>query len=167
MELRSLLTSTAVILTLGLAAPALAETTPAATTAVYAQVADFYAFPLGDLKIVALSDGTVPQDLHQLLTGTSPAKVDELLEQSFQSNPVEASINAYLIEDGDRRILIDTVSGQLFGPGNGGKLFDSLAVIGVSPSDITDILITHIHTDHTGGLVVDGDRKSTRLNSSH
>lgn len=156
MELRSLLTSTAVILTLGLAAPAVAETTPAATAADYAQVADFYAFPLGGLKIVALSDGTVPQDLHQLLTGTTPAKVDELLEQSFQSNPVEASINAYLIEDGDRRILIDTGSGQLFGPGNGGKLFDSLAVVGVSPRDITDILITHIHTDHTGGLVMDG-----------
>jgi glyoxylase-like metal-dependent hydrolase (beta-lactamase superfamily II) len=44
----------------------------------------------------------------------------------------------------------------LFGPGYGGKLVDSLASVGTKPEDITDILITHVHTDHTGGLVADG-----------
>ncbi|WP_142850265.1 MBL fold metallo-hydrolase [Telmatospirillum sp. J64-1] len=156
MKLRSFLASTAVVLALVGTAPAFAETVSSAAIAGYVQVADHYTFPLGDMKIVALSDGTVPQDLHQLLTGASPEEVDGLLARSFQSNPVEASINAYLIEEGDRRILVDVGSGQLFGPGNGGKLFDSLAAIGVSPGDITDILLTHIHTDHTGGLVLDG-----------
>lgn len=115
---------------------------------------DSYSFMLGHMKITALSDGTVPQDLHQLLTGTTQSEVDELLKKSFLQNPTEGSINVYLIEDGERRILVDTGAGQFFGPGLGGKLLTGLEAIAIAPSDITDILITHIHTDHTGGLVI-------------
>ncbi|MGQ9365043.1 MBL fold metallo-hydrolase [Azospirillum sp. ST 5-10] len=136
--------------------PPTAAGSPPAVAAAYAQAADIYRFPLGDLVITALSDGTVPQDLHRLLLDTTPSAVDRLLDRSFLSNPVEASINAFLIEDGERRILVDTGAGALFGPGNGGKLPDSLAAAGTAPEDVTDILITHVHTDHSGGLVVDG-----------
>ncbi|RUV70680.1 MAG: MBL fold metallo-hydrolase [Mesorhizobium sp.] len=156
MTFRILLASTAISLLLGVAAPALSESAAPTATGAYSQTTDTYMFPLGDLGIIALSDGTVPQDLHALLTGTSPAEVDEHLNHAFLSNPVEASINGFLIRDGERLTLVDTGSGQLFGPGYGGKLRDSLASIGVMPQDITDILITHIHTDHTGGLVADG-----------
>jgi glyoxylase-like metal-dependent hydrolase (beta-lactamase superfamily II) len=153
MTLRFLLACTAMALIFGGTAPSVAA---ASTPATYAQQADAYAIPLGDIEIVSLSDGTVPQDLHKLLTGTSEAEVDGLLKDSFQANPVEASINAFLIRGADRTILVDTGSGELFGPGYGGKLLDSLAVAGVKPDAVTDILITHVHTDHTGGLVAGG-----------
>jgi glyoxylase-like metal-dependent hydrolase (beta-lactamase superfamily II) len=152
---RFLLACTAMALILGGTAPSLAADA-APTPVAYAQQTDAYAMPLGDLEIVALSDGTVPQDLHKLLTGTTEAEVDGLLRDSFQANPVEASINAFLIRGGNRTILVDTGSGELFGPGYGGKLLDSLASIGVKPDAVTDILITHVHTDHTGGLVAAG-----------
>lgn len=158
MSYRSFVHSVAIASTIGLALPAWAETPAVPAAIAHQQVPDTYRFPLGRLDIIALSDGTVPQDLHQLLTQTKPAEVDDLLQRSFLANPVEASINAFLIRDGARRILVDTGSGQLFGPGYGGKLADSLAAVGITPEDITDILITHIHTDHTGGLVVDGRR---------
>ena len=155
MTLRLLLSSAAIALTIATALPAVAA--PAATAgAAYAQAAGIYSMPLGDLEIVALSDGTVPQDLHTLLIGASESEIDGLLDRSFQANPVEASINAFLIRGGDRTILVDTGSGELFGPGYGGKLLGSLAEAGVKPGDVTDILITHIHTDHTGGLVMSG-----------
>ena len=153
---RILLLSSALALSASFSAPATAQTTTTDSPAAYRQVSDTYSFPLGDLQITALSDGTVPQDLHQLLIGPSHSHIDGLLGREFLANPVEASINAFMIKDGTRTILVDTGSGDLFGPGNGGKLLDGLASIGVKSADVTDVLITHIHTDHTGGLVRDG-----------
>jgi glyoxylase-like metal-dependent hydrolase (beta-lactamase superfamily II) len=112
-----------------------------------------YAFQMGDARVTALSDGTVPIDLHTLLRGIPIGIIDQLLGRSFVSNPAEAPINAYLVELGDRRILVDVGAGDLFGPGNGGRLPEALAAADVEPSAITDILITHVHTDHSGGLV--------------
>ncbi len=121
-----------------------------------AQVGDIQRFRLGDLRITALSDGTVPQDLHKLLLGITPREVDDLLGRAFLKNPVEASINAFLLETREGLVLIDAGAGEVFGPGYGGRLVDSLAVAGVEPSQIRHILITHVHSDHSGGLVVKG-----------
>jgi glyoxylase-like metal-dependent hydrolase (beta-lactamase superfamily II) len=120
------------------------------------QGADFYRFRVGAVTVTALSDGTVPQDLHALLRSTTQAKTDALLDASFLRNPIEASINAFLVALPDRLVLVDTGSGELFGPGNGGKLLASLAAAGYRPEQITDILITHVHTDHSGGLIQGG-----------
>lgn len=127
---------------------------PPATTA--ARAGDIQRFRLGDLRITALSDGTVPQDLHKLLRGTTPKEVDNLLARAFLKNPVEASINAFLLETREGLVLIDAGAGEVFGPGYGGRLVDSLAVAGVEPSQIRHVLITHVHSDHSGGLVAKG-----------
>ena len=134
-----------------------AAAAPAAVALARAQLPGVYRLRLGDFEITSLSDGTVPMDLRQLLTGTTPAEVDGLLGRSFQENPVETSINAFLIDTGSRRVLVDTGAGGLFGPGMGGKLLASLAAAGYQPQQIDDVLITHLHPDHSGGLVA-GDR---------
>ncbi|NJO41618.1 MAG: MBL fold metallo-hydrolase [Cyanobacteria bacterium RU_5_0] len=119
------------------------------------QVPGVYSFRLGEFTITALSDGTVPQDLNQVLTNANSAGVEQLLDRNFLTNPVEASINAFLIDTGDRQALVDTGAGQLFG-GQGGKLQRSLEAAGYSPDEIDMILLTHIHSDHSGGLVENG-----------
>jgi glyoxylase-like metal-dependent hydrolase (beta-lactamase superfamily II) len=115
-----------------------------------------YSFGLGEFTITALSDGTVPQDLQKILTNTNPTEIKQLLDRDFQANPVEASINAFLVDTGDKQVLVDTGAGQLFGPGLGGKLQASLKTAGYTPDEIDLILITHVHTDHSGGLVENG-----------
>jgi hypothetical protein len=50
---------------------------------------------MGDIRITALSDGTVPGDLHALLRGTTNQKTDGLLKKGFVANPVEISINVF------------------------------------------------------------------------
>jgi len=40
-----------------------------------------YVVTIGDAQITALSDGTVPQDLHALLHGTTNANTDALLNE--------------------------------------------------------------------------------------
>jgi glyoxylase-like metal-dependent hydrolase (beta-lactamase superfamily II) len=57
-------------------------------------------------------------------------------------------VDALLVKAPKRVILIDT--------GVGGALQQSLAQAGTKPEEVTDILITHSHPDHMGGLVKDG-----------
>ena len=115
-----------------------------------------YGITIGDAQIIALSDGSVPQDLHALLHGTTSNNTDALLKKGYLANPVELSLNAFLLRIDGRIALIDTGVGQIFGPGYGGKLLASLSAAGVIPAQVTDILLTHLHDDHMGGLVRDG-----------
>ena len=61
-----------------------------------------YSFNVGYVRVTALSDGTVPQDLHKLLRDTTSERTDALLRAGFLANPVEASINEWLFKLGDR-----------------------------------------------------------------
>lgn len=115
-----------------------------------------YRMQLGDFEVVALSDGTAPQDLHEIVDSRTPAQLDALLARGFQANPIELSINAYLIDTGSRVLLVDTGAGRMFGPDVGGRLPAALAAAGYRPDQIDDVLITHIHTDHSGGLTANG-----------
>jgi len=118
--------------------------------------AGFHRFRIGAIHVTALSDGTVPLDV-KVLAQVDPGARDALLKQAFVSSPVDASVNAFLIEIGDRRILIDAGAGELYGP-TLDKLPAVLRAIGTPPEQITDILLTHIHTDHSGGLMA-GNRR--------
>ncbi|WP_230473419.1 MBL fold metallo-hydrolase [Dyella choica] len=142
-----------------------AFTSPAATShaqpASVEQLPGVYRFALGDAKITALSDGTIDLDLHQLLRGVTPDRLDALLRQDFLEDPVRTSINAFLVETGKRRVLVDTGSGELFG-NRVGRLQESLAAAGVRPDQIDDILITHVHIDHVGGLAHGGKAVFTK-----
>src|SRR5260370_25963311 len=48
--------------------------------------------------------------------------------------------------------MIDAGSYELVGP-TAGKLPQALRAAGVPPENITDVFVTHIHPDHTGGLM--------------
>ena len=50
----------------------------------------------------------------------------------------------YLIEDGDRRILLDTGYSDVF--------IENAVRMGIDLSSVTDIVLSHGHNDHTGGL---------------
>jgi glyoxylase-like metal-dependent hydrolase (beta-lactamase superfamily II) len=133
--------------------PAAAE---APTTKISRYQAGYYHFKIGDFEVAALSDGTLPIPTLQLLTNAKPGEVASRLADTYQTTDVDASVNAYLIRVGERLILMDAGTGELYGP-TLNKLEASLKAVGVTPDQITDVLITHIHTDHTGGLM-DGKR---------
>lgn len=158
--LRATLMSLAIASAMLAAGPmtASAQTVPAITaqTAHFHPQAGAFRYRLGQFEITALSDGSVPQDLHALLKGTSASEIDALLANARRANPVEASINAYLIDTGSRLMLVDVGAGDFFGPGYGGKLVARLKSVGIEPASISDILLTHVHTDHSGGLVHEG-----------
>ncbi|MEN0053910.1 MAG: MBL fold metallo-hydrolase [Mucilaginibacter sp.] len=112
----------------------------------------YHHMKLGDYDIIALSDGTVPINLHEVLTDITPDKIDQLSAAGFQTTTSETSVNAYLIKANGKNILIDAGTAELYGP-TLGHLPENLRKIGVPPEAIDAVLITHIHSDHTGGLM--------------
>lgn len=118
------------------------------------QAPGFYRMMLGDFEVTALSDGTLALPVDTLLTNTTPAKVNSALARSYLKEPVDTSVNAYLINTGDKLVLIDTGAGTLFGP-TLGKLAGNLQAAGYRPEQVDEIYITHMHGDHVGGLTSD------------
>jgi glyoxylase-like metal-dependent hydrolase (beta-lactamase superfamily II) len=117
--------------------------------------AGYYRFRVGSVDVTTLSDGSLGFEVIEQLTNVKPGEAEKLLDKAYLKSPVEASMNAFLIHLGDRLILVDTGAGELLGP-KLSKLPQSLKNVGYSPEQITDILVTHIHPDHTGGLTVGG-----------
>ncbi|MDR7336059.1 MBL fold metallo-hydrolase [Roseateles asaccharophilus] len=120
------------------------------------QAPGWYRLVLGAFEITALSDGTVALPVDQLLHAPHGHVAAEL-KQHFQSAPLETSVNAWLINTGSRLVLVDAGAGGLFGP-TLGKLMQQIRAAGYASEQVDDILITHMHADHVGGLAADGQR---------
>ena len=116
----------------------------------------YYRMMLGDFEVTALSDGTVGLPVDKLLTNVTPAAVAKALAKAQLTNPVETSVNGYLVNTGAKLVLIDTGAAGLFGP-TLGKLAANLKHAGYQPEQVDEIYITHIHPDHVGGLMA-GDQ---------
>ena len=80
---------------------------------------------------------------------TRPAALAELSPGNDLLHPV---FNAYLVETGGGRLLIDAGAGVHMGP-NAGKMLENLAEAGVAPGDVDTIILTHCHPDHILGIV--------------
>lgn len=116
------------------------------------QAPGYYRMMLGEFEITAVSDGTVTIPLDKLLTPISAAELRQRLALNKLTTRVETSINTFVINTGEHLILVDTGSGPLFGH-DGGRLLDNLRAAGYPPEKIDTVLLTHIHADHSGGLV--------------
>ncbi|ASQ06358.1 MBL fold metallo-hydrolase [Sinorhizobium meliloti] len=141
-----------------IAAPFVAPS-PAFAKAPYAavQAPGFYRLKIGSVEVTALSDGTVALPLAKLYTNTSQQYAQNVLKDAFLPELVPTSVNAFLVNNGDRLILIDAGTGAYLGPSLG-KLVANIEASGYKVDDIDDVILTHIHTDHSGGLMSNGKR---------
>lgn len=112
-------------------------------------------FAAGNGTITSIYDGELLLG-PEMFSGISDAEVTKCLANIGQTEgPVSGSLNAYLYQDGDKTILIDT-GGKAAIPGTG-QLLDGLKLAGIAPQDIDMVLCTHLHPDHIGGLIDNGE----------
>jgi len=146
----------AAVLSTVAACGAFVSATPAMAAApmVKTQAPGYFRLMLGDFEVTAVSDGTVPLPVDQLLQQPA-AKTKAALANAHLAVPTETSVNAFLINTGTKLVLVDAGAGNLFGP-TLGKLLDNLRAAGYTPEQVDDVVITHLHADHVGGVVAQG-----------
>ncbi|CCF01012.1 conserved hypothetical protein (plasmid) [Sinorhizobium fredii HH103] len=119
------------------------------------QAPGFYRMKLGRFELTALSDGTIPLPLPELHTNTDADEARKALAAAFMGTPTDTSVNAFLVNTGDRLVLIDAGTGTYL-DGALGELVANLEAAGYKTDQVDDIILTHIHTDHSGGLTIEG-----------
>lgn len=108
-------------------------------------------FTLGAMDVWALHDNAnaVPNDNSVFAVGLKPSDVAAVLRSAgAPADKIPLEVNDLLIREPHRLVLIDT--------GYHGVILKSLALAGFAPADVTDVLLTHTHPDHIGGLVAGG-----------
>lgn len=130
-------------------APARAATPAPAAITPFAQVR------IGRFTVTALTDGHADMP-YDYFPGRTAADVERLATAQFTARPsgVRFLFNQYLVEDGERRILID--AGAAGSIGQTGALPAALAALGVRADQIDAVIVTHMHQDHMGGLIAGG-----------
>jgi glyoxylase-like metal-dependent hydrolase (beta-lactamase superfamily II) len=110
---------------------------------------------IGELEGYVLEDGhiVVPNDGQLLGVGRPPSETAELLAAAgLPRDKIRLDIQCLLVKAGDRVMLFDTGLGDAPIPDTG-HLPQSLALAHVAPIGVTDVFISHAHSDHVGGLV--------------
>jgi len=105
---------------------------------------------IGDIVVTALADGYF-DIASQALQGATEADLAPISAPPFATGEAyRSSINAFLVESGGKRILIDA-GGAQSGVESLGRLGPTLAAIGVTPESVDALVMTHLHPDHGGG----------------
>ncbi len=137
------------------AAPPAASTAAPAAPAQPSAEADTFGFRIGALDAVALRDGTidVANDGKTFGVGQSTDAVAALLAAAGQpTDALHLSIQPLLVRSGARVLLFDTGAADASWA-RAGRLPASLRAAGVEPAQVTDVLVSHAHPDHVGGLL--------------
>lgn len=111
-----------------------------------AQDAGIHRTRVGALKITVLLDGELKLG-QELLKGLEAAEAEKLIGSQ---GPVTTPVNAFLVDTGKHRVLVDAGGPAAWGIGH---LAEQLRKAGVKPESIDAVLITHLHGDHVGALL--------------
>ena len=123
-----------------------------------------YALQVGDIDVMVISDGVLPITASTLATNAEPDDLRAWLDDNFLPREVlDWPLNVAVVRSGGKTILIDSGLGKEFPDfARAGRLAMRLIAAGIAPSTVTDVVLTHLHMDHIGGLLVDGLRDRLR-----
>ena len=137
----------------------LALTAAASATAADArpETPGWYSTQIGRFTVTALWDGALDMPVDKVFARPGQAELKALLARAYLPMTMPLSVNAFVVDTGTRVVMIDTGTGtsRMFGD-RLGKVQANLRAAGYTPEQIDEIYLTHMHTDHVGGLTVDG-----------
>ncbi|MEM8626918.1 MAG: MBL fold metallo-hydrolase [Pseudomonadota bacterium] len=151
--------------TMGLAAPTVLTTLGTAVAHAETEMLDtrmpsVYRGKLGGFEITTLLDGLIiAPDLYPTFgQNAEEAPVRQLLQDNFLPPKQSAFyFTPVVVNTGKELVLFDTGNGGDTGRRpKAGLLEGRLVAAGFAPEDITVVVLTHMHPDHIGGLLEEG-----------
>ena len=123
-----------------------------------------YALKVGKIDAMVVSDGVLPLPTATMATNADPADLANWLDSMFMPpDAFDWPLNVMVARSGDQTILIDAgLGGQFSGFPRAGRFPQRLEAAGVPLESVTDVIITHMHMDHVGGLLVPGVKERLR-----
>jgi glyoxylase-like metal-dependent hydrolase (beta-lactamase superfamily II) len=100
--------------------------------------------------------------------GIVPKPLWEMTNPADEMNRIRLATRNLLLISDSRKILVDTGMGKKWSDKNkeiyavdqeSTSLESSLAGLNLKPGDITDVILTHLHFDHTGGSTLNNNGK--------
>jgi glyoxylase-like metal-dependent hydrolase (beta-lactamase superfamily II) len=142
----------------------LANASPVGTPARDELVPSRYAVQVGDIDVLVISDGVLPITASTLATNVDPGDLADWLGDNFLPPEVlEWPLNVVLVRSGDRTILVDAGLGLEFPDfPRAGQTAVRLEAAGIDLASVTDVVLTHLHMDHVGGLLTEGVKDRLR-----
>jgi glyoxylase-like metal-dependent hydrolase (beta-lactamase superfamily II) len=124
-----------------------------------------YVQRIGDIDVLVISDGVLPLPTQMLAHNADPtARAAWLDDMYLPPDAFDWALNVVVVRSGDKTILIDAGLGSdpdLHLP-RAGQLIKRLEAAGIDLAVVTDLVLTHMHMDHIGGLLVDGVKERLR-----
>jgi glyoxylase-like metal-dependent hydrolase (beta-lactamase superfamily II) len=106
---------------------------------------------LGAFEVTAMLDGYI--DLNPNVLQADAEQVKSMLAAGgWPAAPMRLPVNAFLVNTGERLVLLDAGGAKMLGP-TAGRLQQCLAAAGVDAGQIDEVYITHMHGDHLHGIV--------------
>lgn len=124
-----------------------------------------YALRVGEIDVLIFSDGVLTLPTAMLAGNADPANLADWLDGQFLPPEVlDWPLNVVVVRSGGRTILIDAGLGAdpSLGLPRAGRLIQRLESAGIDLGEVTDVVLTHMHMDHIGGLVAEGVKDQLR-----
>ena len=123
-----------------------------------------YALKIGEIDVLVVSDGVISLPGEMLANNADPAVRAAWLNDIFlPPDAFDWALNAVVVRSGGQTILIDAGMGVEFPDfTRAGRFSHRLEAAGIDLASVTDMVLTHMHMDHVGGLLVDGVKERLR-----
>lgn len=123
-----------------------------------------YALRVGEIDVLVISDGVLTPPAESMATNADPAARAAWLDDMFLSRDTfDWALNEVVVRSGGQTILIDSGLGAEYPDfPRAGQLGLRLEAAGIDLASVTDVVLTHMHFDHVGGLLVDGVKNRLR-----